>query len=119
MLRIIKLLCSVALLAAFVWFGTTVNLGERTLFGHISAIGRTKESQDLVRGTADRAKPLVDNVRRRIGSSADAGAPAKVDSQPSGAPAADPKEALTDGDRNQLRQLIGAGNRDQQRRPRD
>jgi hypothetical protein len=69
MLRLVAL---VALFAGFCWFGTQVPLGSHTLFGHLHAIAGTRESQDLFDGTRESAKPLVDDVRRRIAGAADA-----------------------------------------------
>jgi len=109
-LRIVKLLVSVALLAVFVWWGFTVKLGERTFFGHLQAIAQTKESQDLVRGTREKAEPLVEDVRRRVtGAAVDAGTtPTPATPPPGETPPAAPQESLTDGDRRQLRRVIGA-----------
>lgn len=67
----LKLVAAVVLFAGFCWFGTQVQLGSHTLFGHLHAIAGTPESQELFDGTKESAKPLVDDVRRRI-----AGAPA-------------------------------------------
>jgi hypothetical protein len=67
----LKLLALVALFAGLCWFGTQVTLGSQTLFGHLYAIAGTKESQDLFEGTRESAKPLVDDVRRRIAGAAD------------------------------------------------
>ena len=109
-LRIVRFLISVALFLGFVWFGATVDLGERSLFGHLYAIGRTKESQDLVKGTKDKAQPLVEDVRRRLATAPDGGMPAARPS-PATSPApsaAPPAEAITDADRKQLRRVIGA-----------
>jgi hypothetical protein len=71
----LKLVALVALFACFCWFGTHVQLGSHTLFGHLYAIAGTKESQDLFDGTRTSAGPLVDDVRRRI---AGVPAPAKT-----------------------------------------
>jgi hypothetical protein len=62
----LKLLALVALFAGFCWVGTHVQLGSRTLFGHLRNIAQTKESQELFDGTRASAQPLVDDVRRRI-----------------------------------------------------
>ena len=70
----LKLVAAVALFAGFCWFGTQVQLGSHTLFGHLHAIAGTPESQELFDGTKESARPLVDNVRRRI-----AGAPDPTD----------------------------------------
>ena len=67
----LKLAAAVALFAGFCWFGTQVQLGPHTLFGHLHAIAGTKESQELFDGTKESAKPLVDDVRRRIAGSPD------------------------------------------------
>jgi len=67
----LKLAAAVALFAGFCWFGTQIPLGSHTLFGHLHAIAGTKESQDLFDGTKESAKPLVDDVRRRIAGAPD------------------------------------------------
>jgi hypothetical protein len=95
MFRMIKVMFMMAMFAAVAWFGSTVKLGERTLFGHLRAIGSTKESQELVDGTKQSAKPLVDDVRRRIAGEA----------TPDAGP---PQEKVTDSERRRLRRLIGA-----------
>jgi hypothetical protein len=75
----LKLVALVALFAGFCWFGTQVQLGPHTLFGHLHAIAGTRESQELFDGTRASARPLVDDVRRRI---AGVPAPAKEPSAP-------------------------------------
>jgi hypothetical protein len=115
----LKLAAFVALFGGLCWFGTTVPLGEQTLFGHLRAISATKESQELLEGTKRSAKPLVDNVRRRI-----AGMPERDEdpaptagSGPSRAPAAGrpdagaPHEELSPSDRQRLRKLLTAAER--------
>ncbi|HET6147117.1 MAG TPA: hypothetical protein VFH68_06260 [Polyangia bacterium] len=67
----LKLAAAVAFFAGFCWFGTQIPLGSHTLFGHLHAIAGTKESQDLFDGTKESAKPLVDDVRRRIAGAPD------------------------------------------------
>jgi hypothetical protein len=102
----LKLLAFVALFAGFCWFGTTVQLGAHTLFGHLHAIADTKESRDLLDGTKESAKPLVDDVRRRI-----AGVPepkAAAGATPDGGP---PQENVTASDRRRLRKLISSTER--------
>lgn len=66
MFRLIKFLVGVAVLAGVVWFGANVPLGTRTLFEHLQAIGRTRETKDLLDGTRESAKPLMDSVRRKL-----------------------------------------------------
>ena len=102
-----------ALLGGFVWFGSTVMLGSHTLFGHLQAISHTKESQDLLDGTKQSAKPLVDDVRRRIaGAPAPAGKagdkPADRKAEASAKPdAGPPQESISSGDRQKLRKILG------------
>lgn len=116
----LKLLGFVALFGCFCWFGTTIPLGSHTLFGHLHAISETKESQDLLDGTKLSAKPLVDNVRRRIagvpeaptagqGQARGQGRGQENDGQ--GADAGPPEERLTGADRRRLRKLLGAADR--------
>lgn len=108
MFRIIKFLVGMASLAAFIWFGANVHLGSRTLFEHLQAIGRTRETQDLLEGTRESAKPLVDGVRKRLGgvtatnqttesvkAAADGGAP--------------PHDEISQADRQRLRKLLETG----------
>jgi hypothetical protein len=96
--RLIKLGVALIGFLAFAWFGATVKLGSQTLFEHLHAIGQTKESQELVDGTKQAAGPLVDDVRRRIGSKSEptAGAP----------DAGAPEERVSASDQHELRRLI-------------
>jgi hypothetical protein len=56
---LIRSLVTLILLGVFVWFGATVPLGERTLFGHIANIWASDEAQELRDGVkqATQAKP--------------------------------------------------------------
>jgi hypothetical protein len=101
--RLIKFLLGLAALAGFVWFGANVPLGSRTLFQHLQAIGRTRETKDLLDGTRDTAKPLMDSVRRKAQEAlndkvavlpADGGAP--------------PAEEVSESDRQELKRVLGA-----------
>jgi hypothetical protein len=58
-MRLISLGFSLACLAAFVWFGATLDLGERPLFSHLRAIASSKESQALWDGIKDRIRDFV------------------------------------------------------------
>jgi len=69
--RLIRFLFWVALIAGFIWFGFSVPLGKHTLFGHISRIWHTHETQDLVKGTEEAAKPVVDKVKRGVKAGVD------------------------------------------------
>jgi hypothetical protein len=64
--RLIRFLIWVALLCAFIWFGFNVRLGKYTLFGHIGRIWHSQETQDLVHGTEEAAKPVVDKVKHEV-----------------------------------------------------
>jgi hypothetical protein len=95
--RLIKLGVALVGFVAFAWFGATVKLGSQTLFEHLHAIGQTKESQELVDGTKQAAGPLVDDVRRRIGSQTETAA-----ARDAGAP----EERVSASDQHELRRLI-------------
>jgi hypothetical protein len=102
--KLLKLLVSLICLGAFVWWGLTVQLGDHTLFGHIAAIGSSKESKDLVRGTkekvADIKKQLVENKPRGLNVTDETPPP------PRAKPAAAPQERLTNADRRELKRLV-------------
>ena len=99
MFGLIKLGVALVGLLAFCWFGITYQLGSRTLFQHVRAIGQTKESQDLVDGTKQAAGPLVDDVRRRIGKNEDTPGAMPPD-------AGAPHERLSSAEQRQLRKLL-------------
>ena len=106
MFRMIKVMFMMAMFVAVAWFGSTVKLGERTLFGHLRAIGSTKESQELVDGTKQSAKPLVDDVRRRIaGNPEPESRPVTTEVSPDAGP---PQDKITAADRQKLRRLLGS-----------
>src|SRR3954453_22714111 len=112
----LKLVAFVALFGGFCWFGPTVPLGAHTLFGHLRAISGTKESQELLDATRESAKPLVDNVRRRIAGLPDP-PPAPAHPGPAVTPVAAgpdagaPEENVTAADRRRLRKLLTAADR--------
>ena len=60
----IRLLLWLVIAATFVVCGSTVKLGKRTLFGHISAIWNTDEAQDAKEGIKEKAGPVMDKVER-------------------------------------------------------
>jgi hypothetical protein len=97
--RLFKLGIALMGFMAFAWFGATVKLGSQTLFQHLRAIGQTKESQELLDGTKQAAAPLVDDVRRHIGSKTET---ATAPSPDAGAP----EERLSSSERHQLHRLI-------------
>lgn len=55
-----------AVIAGLVFVGMTVKFGQRTLFGHIAAVWRTEEAQDMREGIEEKAKPVVEKVKRGI-----------------------------------------------------
>jgi hypothetical protein len=105
--KLIKLFIGVVSLGAFVWWGLTVPLGERTLFGHLSAIGQSRESQDLVRGT----KQKVGDLKKRIAGDEPAKV-AKVDKtdkvEKTDKAEGAPQEHLSKVDRKEIRHFIDA-----------
>jgi hypothetical protein len=110
MFRLLKLCMSLAAFVALAWFGATVKLGSRTLFGHLRAIAETKESQELVDGTKHVAEPLVDDVKRRIGrgdkAADDKERHAELPAAPPDAGAA--QDDFSPSERRRLRRLLGA-----------
>lgn len=101
MFRLIKLLLGLVALVGFVWFGANVPLGSQTLFQHLQAIGRTRETQDLLDGTREKAKPLVDDVRRRLSGDLSATHDPVI---PDGG--ARPIDEISPTDRERLRKLL-------------
>ena len=113
MFRIIKLMISVAALAAFVWFGMNVKLGEATLFSHIQAIWESEESQNLVEGTRQKVDEVSKDVTGMLGERAikGQGSPSEStsdDASESGRAEKSERsdETLTDEDREALGKLI-------------
>lgn len=53
-------------IVAVIVLGSTVPLGKRTLFGHISAVWNTKEATEMRDGIADKAAPAVERVKRGV-----------------------------------------------------
>jgi hypothetical protein len=93
MFGLIRLVFWLFIAAIVVWFSTTVQLGSRTLWGHLRAIGATKEAQDFAEGTKQEAK----KVAEKLFEHPDAGAHPKHPSPPLDDP--------SDADRNALDKL--------------
>lgn len=74
MFRLVRWICSLAVLFVMIWFATTVQLGKRTLFGHLRAIFATQAAKDLADGTAEEARKVAHRVRQEL--RADGGAAA-------------------------------------------
>jgi hypothetical protein len=62
----IRLLVFLALAGALAFCGSTVKLGNRTFFGHVQAIWKTDEVQDLKAGVKDKAGPAADRVKKGV-----------------------------------------------------
>ena len=66
MFGLIRLLISLAMLAAFVWFAVTIPLGKRTLWGHTRAIFGSQEAKDLAEGTKEEAEKVARKVKDEL-----------------------------------------------------
>lgn len=62
----IKLVVYLALIAGFVYLGSTVPLGKRTFFGHVRAIWHTEEVQEMKKGIEEKAGPTVERIKRGV-----------------------------------------------------
>ena len=118
MFKLVKILVGLIGLGAFVWWGLTVPIGDRTLFQHVTAIAGSKESQELVRGTKEKVADLKKRVAGGDDSKADA-SKGRGTGKGKGTPGktAEPDEAargedhLTDADRHDMRKLIDSAHR--------
>jgi hypothetical protein len=66
MFRLIRWAISLFVLAVICWFATTVQLGKRTLWGHLVAIWATPAAQDLAEGTKEEAKRVADRITTEL-----------------------------------------------------
>lgn len=71
MFKFIRLLIWLGVLGAIVYFGATVHLGKYTLFGHLRRIWHSKETQDMVEGTKEKAGPALDRLKRGVKAGVD------------------------------------------------
>jgi hypothetical protein len=62
----IRFLLYLAIAIGLVYFATTVQLGKRTLVGHVRAIWHTEEVQELKQGVKEKAGPAVDRLERGV-----------------------------------------------------
>ena len=62
----IRALVWLIIIGAFIWFGATVKLGNKTFFGHVRAIWHTEEVQDLKHGVEEKAEPAVHKVEKGV-----------------------------------------------------
>jgi hypothetical protein len=111
MFRFLRLVIYLGVLGAFIWFGTTVQLGRRTLFGHLGNIWKTHESQDLVDGTKERVGGLVDQASDRVVKGVGKNTAGRGSSQGElpGKQGAAPMEDVQGKDRKALRGILGRG----------
>ncbi len=110
MLRLLRLIFVLGGFAAMIWFGTTVKLGDRTLFEHIQAIWKTPASQELVRGTKDKMGDLVDRATGHVVKGVAKNAPNSITSRGEDSEHVSevpPMEDVQAKDRKALRGLIG------------
>ena len=107
MLKLIKIFIGMVGLGAFVWWGVTVPLGERTLFQHVSAIAGSRESRELVRGTKEKVADLKKRVVGTEKGSAAKSPPTRTEpGESTGA-----EDHLTNVDRHDMRKLIDSAHR--------
>ena len=62
----IKLIILLLIAGALAYCGATVKLGKRTFFGHVQAIWKTDEVQDMKDGIKDKAGPTMNKVKRGV-----------------------------------------------------
>jgi hypothetical protein len=60
----LRFIVYVAIAVGIVYFATTVQLGRRTLVGHVRAIWHTEEVRELKDGVKEKAGPAVDRLGR-------------------------------------------------------
>jgi len=62
----IRLILLLVIACGLAYCGATVKLGKRTFFGHVQAIWKTEEVQDMKDGIKEKAGPTVDKVQRGV-----------------------------------------------------
>jgi hypothetical protein len=77
----IRFIVFLLIAGALAYCGATVKLGKRTFFGHVQAIWKTEEVQEMKDGIKETASPAVDKVKRGVEKGIDE---AKKDSPGSG-----------------------------------
>lgn len=83
MWSLFKLLVLVVSLAGFAWFGTSVPVGTHTLFGHLSRIWHSDETQDLVKGARETASPTLEKLGRGVARGVEEAQRESVPAEPS------------------------------------
>jgi len=66
LLAVIRSLTILIVLVALIVAGATVKLGKRTFFGHVSAIWKTDEAQDMKEGIKEKAGPAAEKLERGV-----------------------------------------------------
>jgi hypothetical protein len=114
--RLFKLLLYLSCLGIVAYVAFTVPLGERTLVEHIQVILRTRESQELLKGTKEKVDDFVNHAADKVVKGVVKKAPSQVTSRGEGVkteenvvPPPPPMEDLAEGDRKALRGIIGQG----------
>jgi hypothetical protein len=64
--RLIRSLIMLALICSLVVCGATVELGDRTFFGHVKRIWESEETQGLVEGVKEKSGPVLKRVKRGV-----------------------------------------------------
>lgn len=59
-----RLLIWILIIGLFILFGSTVNLGRRTLFGHIGNIWSSDEASEMKEDVKTGSKPALEKVKR-------------------------------------------------------
>ncbi len=59
-----RLLFWILIIGLFILLGSTVNLGRRTLFGHIGNIWSSDEATEMKEDVSKGTKPALDKVKR-------------------------------------------------------
>lgn len=61
-----RLILVLLIIGALAWCGATVNLGQRTLFGHLRAVWSTPEANQLKDDLKRKAGPAAEKLRRGV-----------------------------------------------------
>jgi hypothetical protein len=99
----VTLCFSLVCLLIFVWFGVTVDLGERTLFGHLRAIGSSREAKDLWDGTKSKVNDFIGIEAAKRAAAAKA--------REAAGRLGPPQENLSPRDQRQMQELTGGAKR--------
>ncbi|HUQ05447.1 MAG TPA: hypothetical protein VM261_23255 [Kofleriaceae bacterium] len=62
----IRFFFTLTIVVVLVVIGATVKLGKRTFFGHVSAIWKTDEAQDMKQGIQEKAGPAAEKLERGV-----------------------------------------------------